>query len=194
MLCISLLIIITLLIPSNILDSNKLLHSIIPSTAQLQYAGNVGLGSIGAGYNITSRTKLNFIYGYLPKWVNNTEVQTVALKGTYDIIPINLNTQFSTTTYTGATLMRSFAHNAYVKFPDYYPKDYYFSNAVHIAPLIGQSLTFKQKKNLSIYAELSTLDYYFYYYMINKHIDFQDIWNISFGITLNLKPLSSKNS
>jgi hypothetical protein len=185
---ITIILLVIILIPSIALGVEPVKHSIIPKTVQLQYAGDMGFLSLGVGYTfLKDKGSVNFIYGYLPEWVNGVEVNTIAVKGTYQLLPLNVNPQIKTSTYVGTTVMRSFAHNTYVDFPSYFPHKYYFTNALHVSLIIGQNLKFNKLKNISIFTEISTLDYYLYYFIKNKHIDFQDIWNLSFGISARLR-------
>jgi hypothetical protein len=181
-------LIIVILIPAVGFGAEPVRNYLIPKTVQLQYAGDMGLVSIGAGYTfMQDKGAVNFIYGYLPEWVNGVEVNTIAVKGTFQLLPITINSKLTTSTYVGTAVLRCFAHNTYVNFPSYFPHKYYFTNALHVSIILGQNFKFKRLKNFSVFTEISTLDYYMYYYLKNKHLDFQDIWNISFGISAKIR-------
>ncbi|NJK95030.1 MAG: hypothetical protein HC905_09075 [Bacteroidales bacterium] len=52
-----------------------------PLHVNFQYAGNVGLASVGLGTSFKNeKIYLGLIYGYLPKSLNDAEVHTIALK------------------------------------------------------------------------------------------------------------------
>ena len=171
---------------------NNWVKKIKPTITQVQYAGNLGLVSVGIGKTFCKENISSFlIYGYLPKNINGVEVHTVAWKAIVDIKKIVWHGTF--TGYTGITLMRCFANNAYTSLPDYYPKGYYndiLPMAIHAAPLIGYSYSWsshgKIKKNTSsIFVEVSTMDTYIKAYIDNrdkKAVDFDDIWSLGIGM------------
>ncbi len=164
-------------------------QKIKPTTMQVQYAGNLGLVSVGIGKTFNQEKIASYlIYGYLPKNVNGVEAHTLAWKTTMDIKKINWHGTH--TIYTGLTLMRYYANHAYLSLPDFFPKGYYggLPMALHTAPLIGNSFSWhsegKQKKNTSfVFLEISALDIYLinFYHNISS-MNFFDVCSLSFGI------------
>jgi hypothetical protein len=159
---------------------------------QMQYAGNMGLVSIGLGSSLFSE-KLTacFIYGYLPGNINDVTVHTLALKTTYSYINISINKKSNINGYFGASLIRGFTRNTFAQLPDYYPEGYYSANAFHVALFTGAKHTKLIEKNnlfekISLFAEVGTLDYIIWYGIKTRYIDIFDIWNISFGVLFTI--------
>jgi hypothetical protein len=162
-----------------------------PTIVQLQYAGNMGLVSAGIGKSFfNERLSACFIYGYLPKHTNGVTVHTLALKTYYTPIRKSIGKRSSVEGYCGASIIRGIAKNTYVKYPSHYPDDYYQPNAYHIALFTGAKHSKLIKNNkwfdkVAAFIELGTIDYELWDGLKTDYIDFEDIWNVSFGITLN---------
>lgn len=161
-----------------------------PYYAKMQYAGNMGLASVGLGKTyFKDRLTLDFNYGYLPKELNGSQVHTLALKSAYQFRKHQLLV-FDIRCYTGVSLNYALTDNTYLSYPDYFPSNYYNSNAFHLNPFLGIRFTLPEKKDKSgafgIYAELGTVDYKIWYAVANKEIKPDDIWNLCFGITIPL--------
>lgn len=63
-------------------EAAKRRFSLMPDVVTVQYAGNMGLASLGLGYHSKSeRSSAYLFYGYLPKSENGVEVRTIAVKG-----------------------------------------------------------------------------------------------------------------
>lgn len=174
--------------------NKKLLDKIIaPDYINLQYAGNLGLGSIGFGY-ISENEKHNFgaSYGYLPSSVNSVKVQTISAKEAFHFRKHKISDKTFVNGYAGTNLLYSITNNTYLKFPSYYPTDYYFLNAVHFAPFLG--LKIGSRKNISkfSYVELGTIDYYLFNRLKYRRTKFSDCLNLCMGLTFPLNN-SQKN-
>lgn len=161
-----------------------------PYYAKMQYAGNLGLASIGLGKTyLKDRLTVDFNYGYLPKEINGSRVHTLALKSAYQFKKHQLSI-FFIRYYTGISFNYAITDNTYLSYPDYFPSDYYNTNAVHVNPFLGIKLALPNKADkpdaIEIYAELGTVDYKIGYAIANKEIKPKDIWNLCFGITFPL--------
>jgi hypothetical protein len=162
-----------------------------PTFAQVQYAGNMGLVSVGIGKSFFSeRLSACLIYGYLPKNTNGADVHTVALKSYYSVIKKQINPKSALEGYLGASIIRGITKNTYLKYPSQFPKNYYPPNAYHLALFTGAKHTSLIKNNklfekIAAFIEFGTIDYELWYGIKTDYIGFFDLWNVSFGITLN---------
>lgn len=156
--------------------------------AGIHFAGNAGLfsGNFGKTF-FNDHLDVRLGYGYLPQSVNDVEVHTLLLKTSYyfsrDLIFRKAKW------YLGVNTLYGFASNTFVKLPSHYPDDYYSQNAVHFAPYLGIRAPFIIYKppwadNSFVHLELGTLDMYTWYMIKNKEINFWDICNLSFGLSL----------
>ena len=159
-----------------------------PDYINLQYAGNLGLGSVGLGYvSVKNKNTIGFSYGFLPESINNVEVHTFSLKRVFHISKHRFSKRSLGTSYMGTNIILSKTKNTYIKFPDHFPSKYYFTNAVHFAPFIGVKfdniLTNKKKLYRYPYIEIGTIDYYLFNSIKYKQLDFVDCLNVSMGVS-----------
>lgn len=189
------LLLILILISGNIFASgnkdDKLTNKIFrPDYLNFQYAGNLGLGSMGIGY-ISKNEKHNFglSYGYLPSSVNSVEVHTVSAKGAFNFRKHKLSEKAFLNGYVGTNLLYSITDNTYLKFPGHFPSDYYFTNAVHLAPFLGIKIGSRKTITKFTYIELGTLDYYLFNRLKYRRSKFRDSLNLCMGLTF---PLTSQ--
>jgi hypothetical protein len=156
---------------------------------QLQYAGNLGLFSVGLGKGFFNE-KLNtfLIYGYLPEQVHGAQVHTIALKGSIRLGKSIISPIFDLDYYTGGLVLYGITDNTYFIYPDYFPDDYYGTNAIHASFHFGLKLNKNRHVNkisqFSFYTELGTLDYQVWYALKNATVELFDIWNICLGMTI----------
>ena len=162
-----------------------------PIYIKMQYAGNMGLVSVGAGKTVfNKRTTVDLNYGYLPESINGVEVHTFALRPAVHFkgfTATNVNTGY----YLGAALTYSRTNNTYLQYPSYYPRDYYMPNAVHINPMLGilmkKSLSHDiPQKQLAFFAEIGTVDVKLIDALANRAINAAMVWSLSFGMALIL--------
>ena len=166
-------------------DTTNVDHQLYLKT---QFAGNIGLMSVGFGKAfLKKKTTIDFSYGYLPKCINGSRVQTLAIKATYHVFrkPIcKIGTGF----YFGSALAYGITSNTYSKYPDYYPEGYYQNNILHVNPYIGILFYNPVKKrirdNIEMYIELGTVDTQIGHAILNKSISLLEIWNLAFGIVI----------
>ncbi len=158
-----------------------------PDYINFQYAGNLGLGSVGLGF-VSKNEKHNFglSYGYLPESVNSVEVHTVSAKGAFNFKRHKLSEKAFLNGYVGTNLLYSITDNTYLKFPGYFPSDYYFANAVHFAPFLGLKIGSRKNRSKFSYIELGTLDYYLFNRLKYRRSKFSDCLNLCMGLTFSI--------
>lgn len=166
-----------------------------PDYLNFQYAGNLGLGSVGIGYN-SKNEKHNFglSYGYLPSAVNSVEVHTVSAKGAFNFRKHKLYEKAFLNGYLGTNLLYSITNNTYLKFPGHFPSDYYFANAVHFAPFLGVKMGSRKNISKFSYVELGTLDYYLFNRIKYRRSKFSDSLNLCMGLTFPLNDPKLKSN
>jgi hypothetical protein len=165
-------------------------RTFLPNYINLQYAGNLGLGSIGAGYiSANEKHQLGINYGYLPSSVNSVKVHTFSLKGALNFRKHKLSEKISANAYLGTHLLYSATKNTYVKFPSYFPPDYYYSNAIHLAPFLGVKISSRTSITRFSYFEVGTLDNYLINRIKYHRNQFVDCINLCMGISI---PLNNK--
>lgn len=172
--------------------------SLIPTHSKLQFAGNMGLLSIGPGwsYGRHKQWETDLLFGFLPKYRSNKAKATFTLKQNY--IPWSLSirrSRFSVEPLTcGLYLNTVFGDEFWVNEPDRYPKGYYgFSSKIRIHVFLGQRITLGiapscrfPAKAISLFYEISTCDLYVISAFTNRYLRPRDYLSLSFGIKAQL--------
>ncbi len=162
----------------------------IPDYAKVQFAGNIGLLSVGFGYQIlNNHLNSEILYGYVPASTSKTEkIHTITLKNTFPIINKKIN-EITFSPITGFTASFETGNNSFLRLPDKYPKDYYSTNAFHFTFFLGARIhkNFINPKLLNgaeLYFELGTVDTYLWYAIISKQVKINQIVSSAIGINL----------
>jgi hypothetical protein len=175
-------------------------NKLIPTMTNVQYAGSMGLVSIGTGwvYGKQHQWETQLFFGYLPKFSGEHANITMTLKENYVPFSLKLGNNgfsyepFSTGIYL-TTVLNS--QDFWVKQSDRYPDGYYwFSSRLRINACFGQAFSLKipsERKNkkrdsISLFYEISTNDFYIIAFAKNKSIKLNEIFHFSFGIKSRL--------
>ena len=171
---------------------------LIPTHIKLQYAGNMGLISLGTGWDYGRRNQweTDILFGFLPRYKSSENKVTFTLKQNY--IPWSLQIKegpFSVEPLTcGLYINTVLADEFWVSEPDRYPKGYYgFSSKIRFNIFLGQRLTFDipQKrrflaKQVTVFYEVSTSDLYIVSAFTNSYLKPKDYLSLSFGLKFQL--------
>ncbi|MCE1190142.1 MAG: hypothetical protein LWX56_13505 [Ignavibacteria bacterium] len=158
-----------------------------------QYAGNIGLVSVGVGRSVFNNTlAVGLFYGYLPASINGVEVHTIAIKSALIIFSVKISREITGLTYGGIGAQYAITRNTYIKHPEYYPNGYYSPEAIHLMPFIGAKIRVryhnseKEQRWVGWYTELGTLDDHIYN-VINHRYTFEPrMLNLAFGVSIDL--------
>lgn len=165
---------------------------LIPRYQKIQYAGSMGLVSIGVGwdYGKCKQWETDLFLGYLPRFDGHSGHATITLKENYIPWKINIKSErwkfepFSASLY----INKIFGDEFWSREPDKYPDGYYgLATNLRFNVAFGQRLHFKVKpiglsEYLTLYYEFGTNDLYLISYFSNKYLRFTDIFNLSLGI------------
>lgn len=168
---------------------NNALKAIVPDHVRLQYAGNMGVLSAGVGYNfVNDRLQVSLMDGFVPASIAGNNINTIALKSSYDVVQLQLARK-TLAPYAGlATMFETSGNGVYKSLPArYIDRKYYQMSAFHVAVFVGGKLALpvgtRQDQKLELYAETGTLDSYIYYYCRNEILNFTDMFSMAVGIS-----------
>lgn len=172
-------------------DSSRSKGKWLPDHSKLQFAGGIGLLSVGAGYK-TKKDKLHgdLYYGYTPESVGGLHIHALTAKATwFPLKNINHKT-FQVRPLTAGLLVNYTFGKQYFGFtPENYPYNYYdFPTALHVGAFIGGQVNKKISsrrgvKRLGLYYELGTFDREVISYVRNrKALSVTDILNLGVGV------------
>ena len=140
----------------------------VPHYVPAQFAGNIGLFSLGVGYSSNhDNYHINFLYGYVPSSVAGTEIHTITAKNIFPLTRYGM--------------------------PSHYPEGYYdFPKNVHVIAYGGARLQhlfqedFKLLRGMEFYCEAGTVDIYLWYKAMSNHIRLNQIFSVALGVNLLL--------
>ena len=165
---------------------------LIPSYTKVQYAGNMGLISIGGGwsYGRNRQWETDLLLGFLPKYDSDAAKATLTLKQNFMPWKWHLSESFHIEPLACGLYINTVLHNDFwVRQPDRYPKGYYwFSTRIRTNIYIGQRITFKIPQHKRLFAksvtafyEISTCDYYILSHVGNSGYPLHELISLSSG-------------
>lgn len=169
---------------------------LIPSQTIMQTAGNMGLVSLGLGWDYGRREQweTHLLLGYIPKHDSSNGKLTMTLKLTFRPWQLKAykDLYFEPLT-TGLYLNTVFGTDFWGSQPSRYPNSYYdfLSTKVRINVFLGQQLTWniphllqRKRKSVTLFYEVSTCDLYLRTYATEKDIKLSDILGLSVGVKM----------
>lgn len=170
-------------------------QKLIPRYTKLQFAGSMGMFSLGPGWNYgKNHWETDLLFGFIPRNSDKHAMATITLKQNY--IPWHLPVgdrwviePLSTGMYINTLLDGDF----WVKNPERYPKGYYtFSTRMRMHVFIGERITLnlKRKKrwnqSITFFYELSSCDLYLISAFTNHCLRPRDYLSLSLGVKLQI--------
>ena len=171
---------------------------LIPTQFIMQYAGNMGLMSIGIGwdYGKHKQWETNLMFGYLPKISSHRGKLTMTLKENYLPWSMYLKQGWMLEPLScGLYLNTVFGSEFWGNQPSRYPDKYYepLNTKVRIHVFLGQRITKiipanKRKflKSISAFYEVSACDLYVRLLVMEKKVRLQDIMCLSVGVKMQI--------
>ena len=166
----------------------------VPHYVPAQFAGNIGLFSLGVGYSSNhDNYHINFLYGYVPSSVAGTEIHTITAKNIFPLTRYGMKSGQTLIPYLGIGLTVEVGGNAFLRMPSHYPEGYYdFPKNVHVIAYGGARLQhlfqedFKLLRGMEFYCEAGTVDIYLWYKAMSNHIRLNQIFSVALGVNLLL--------
>lgn len=172
---------------------------LIPTHTKMQYAGGMGLISLGAGwdYGKNNQWETDVFLGFLPRYSTKENKITFTLKQNYIPWKVDLgkdNDFFLEPMACGLYINTILNGDFWVSEPDKYPNGYYsFSTRMRFNIYIGQRIGYKIPENkrffaksISLFYELSTNDLYMVSAFSNPYLKPTDYLRLSFGVKFQL--------
>ena len=165
-----------------------------PTHLKWQYAGGMGLNSVGVGWDYGRRCQweTDFQVGFLPAKYAEKFRLTFTVKQNY--IPWSICFKehwMAEPFYCGLYITTIAGDEFWKKEPGRYPNKYYnFSTKLRPYIFVGQRFGFSPRHDLvrhvSLFYELSTCELYLISKVTNKSLSMRDILRLSFGVKVQL--------
>lgn len=172
-------------------------EKLIPTHSKLQFAGNMGLLSMGMGwdYGKHNQWETDWLFGFIPTYSSQRAKITMTLKQNYIPWSVYLGKNISAEPLEcGLYFNTVFGDEFWVKEPERYPRGYYgFSSKIRTHVFLGQRLTYKIDspkrffaKEMTLFYEISTCDLYVVSAATNSSLKPSDYLSLSFGVKFQL--------
>ena len=155
----------------------------------VQYAGMVGMISLGVENTTAGHVDYQLLVGYTPQSAAGVEIYSVGAKANYVFDPLTINQHAAARIYTGMGLYYYFGE----QYQHYdYPKDYYTHPATewHLMPYLGIRISGHNPahSDLTLYAEAGIIDaYLIHYYNNSQTLGLSDVVSLALGVSIPLR-------
>jgi hypothetical protein len=166
-------------------------NKVLPDHLKLQFAGEIGFLSIGAGYQTKNKKwEADLYYGYVPKSIGGVTIHSLTAKLTsLPFKPFQRNQTSFNPLSAGVLINYTFGKQYFGFTPENYPFEYYgFPTSVHAGAFIGGQVNKNIKGNrtfrsIGLYYEIVTYDVLLVSYLGNKKsLSIPDILSLGLGI------------
>ena len=172
-------------------------EAMIPTQSTVQMYGNMGLVSIGMGwdYGHKKQWETDLLFGLLPPYSSGKTHLTMTLKQNFIPWSLSLNSTWAIEPLScGIYLNTVYGPEFWTRQPERYPKGYYtFPSRVRANVYIGQRVVIHTPvekrwfaKEIAVFYELSTSDLYLASAVGNKYLKPRDYISLSFGLKFQL--------
>lgn len=174
---------------------NRFWTHLVPRQFSVQFAGSIGLYSLGVGWHYGRREQweTDLLWGYVPKKHGSENHQTLTIKQRFipwEIYLGNHRRWSFTPLTTGAFVNYIYGEGFWKSEPSRYTKGYYgFGTSVRFHVFVGQRWEYhiprrlqRIHRSVSFYYELSTCDLYVVSAIPNRRVGLTDILSLCAGI------------
>ena len=161
----------------------------VPDYVKAQFAGNIGLFSVGAGYQLFDKVLYSeLLYGFVPEFASKADnIHLITIKNTFPIYRKVIGENLTITPIAGFTTTLDIGTNSFTTLPSFYPEGYYVPTAVHFT-FFGGALVHKDFKKpklfkgVDFYLELGTVETYLWYAITSKEVGVLDVFSTAVGV------------
>lgn len=170
-------------------------NNLIPRYSKVQFAGSMGMLSVGGGWNYgKDHWETDIFLGLVPRNADRHAMVTLTIKQNYIPWRVSLNEKISFEPlscglYVNTLLDKDF----WVINPDKYPDGYYtFSTRIRFHAFLGERITFQldkkkfHNKSITLFYEISTCDLYLISAIQNSYLKPSDYLSLSFGVKFQI--------
>ena len=151
---------------------------------KVQHAGEIGLVAFGLGKKVSENYSFDILYGYVPKNIAGSEIETYSFKSDYKLYNLEAYS-FLHTFYMGMNLYHVIGLKYQTSRLGSYPRNYYRMSSIRFMPYLGYKLHFNKLVN-EIYIESGVNDIWLINYYNNPdEINLADYASLGLGWTRN---------
>lgn len=162
----------------------------MPDHVKTQFAGNMGVLSLGLGYSFfNGKLESDMFYGYVGTGQSDHSIQHLTQKNTFYpySLPVNDVLVWKPVSFGLSFLYKVGDTNreTWLFLPERYPNSYYFATAFHALVTVGTSMTYKGPgilRNTGMYLEAGTTALYIRNWLSEDFVKLSDIVSLGIGI------------
>ena len=178
----------------NVIRYQKHWAALIPSQFVIQNAGNMGVVSLGCGwdYGKHNQWETQVLLGYIPKHQSARGKLTMTVKENFLPWNIELKRGWSVQPLQASVYLNTvYGHEFWKTQPSRYPDSYYdfMSTKFRLNAAVGQRITYqipakarKMSKSVSFFYEISSCDLYIRSKIMDSSVSLTDILGLSIGV------------
>lgn len=169
--------------------------SMLPNIGVMQYAGNIGFLSVGAGwdYGKENRWETHLLFGYLPHFTFDDDAMTITVR--QQLLPwqCRLSERLTVTPATFGASVNAVMNNEFW-ITDPVNNNYYrFSSKIRLHLGLGSRLNLyvpnekkRRSTRISFYYEVSTYDLAVISYFRTSHTRLSELLSVGIGLNVSL--------
>lgn len=191
------IVIVLLALTVNLNAQERTKRGFIPDEIAVQYAGNIGIVSVGAGWNYAKKDCLGttFAIGYVPDYHSYHGSACFSLKEEYTPWRVKMGEVAAFRPLTvGIMVTLITGNNFWILEPHHYPSNYYgVMSKIRFHLLLSQQFDFfiKNKKNdskrrLSFFYQVNSYDLNIIDSFNSEYVKFKDILDLAIGIKIQI--------
>ena len=161
----------------------------VPDYVKTQFAGNIGLASVGVGYQFFNKVLYSeLLYGFVPKFASKADdIHLITIKNTFPIYRKEIGTNLTITPIAGFTTTLDIGTNSFTTLPSSYPDGYYYPTAIHFTFFGGALLhkDFKKPKlfkGADFYVEFGAVETFLWHAITTKEVTLGDVFSTAIGV------------
>ncbi len=172
--------------------------ALIPTQFVIQNAGNMGIISVGIGWDYGNRGQweTDLLYGYIPKHQTTRGKLTMTVKENFIPWSIHLKDGWNYEPLTGSIYLNTvYGEEFWKSQPGRYPDSYYdfMSTKFRLNIALGQRATWeipegkrRTGKSITFFYEISSCDLYLRAKFIDHAVQWKDVLGLSVGFKLQI--------
>lgn len=188
------MLMLALQVEANPADTTRTPRWYVPHYVPIQYAGNTGFLSTGAGFASRKQNYyLDLLYGYVPRSIGGVAIHTVSVKNYFPFGHFEVGSDRSLVPYAGLGLSVEVSGHAFFTQPSHFPDGYYqFPKNLHLLAYGGVRMQHlftddeRWLRGVDLYAEAGTVDVYLWYKTMSRQIKMTNILSLALGVNLRL--------
>jgi hypothetical protein len=150
---------------------------------KVQHAGEIGLLAFGLGKKISKKYQFDILYGYVPKNIAGTEIETYSFKNDYLMYEYEFLNRLQHL-YIGVNIYHVIGLKYQTSRLNSYPRNYYRMSSIRFMPYLGYKILWNKKSEFFLESGVNDIWLVNYYNNLDE-INLADYASLAIGWTKN---------